>query len=100
MRDAMNIVRIRLLGDEGRTETLMNMLHGMAGVECIEALPVADAQCACSALESVDDAPEPIPAVCNLELEVVDANAANRIRMFAAGAAILLDASAEFVERF
>jgi hypothetical protein len=100
MRDAMNTVRIRLLGDEGRTETLMNMLHGMAGVECIEALPVADGQCACSALESVDGAPEPTPAVCNLEVEVVDAGAASRIRTFAAGAAILLDASAEFVERF
>lgn len=100
MRDAMNTVRIRLLGDEGRTETLMNMLHGMAGVECIEALPMADGQCACSALESVDGAPEPIPAICNLEVEVVDAGAANRIRAFAAGAAILLDASAEFVERF
>lgn len=100
MRDAMSTVRIRLLGDEGRTEAPMNMLHGMAGVECNEALPVADAQCACSALESVDDAPEPIPVACNLEVEAVDAGAANRIRTFAAGAAILLDASAEFVERF
>lgn len=100
VRDTMNTVRIRLLGDEGRTETLMNILHGMAGVECIEALPVADAQCAGSASESVDDAPVPIPAVCNLEVEVVDASAANRIRMFAAGAAVLMDASAEFVERF
>lgn len=83
----MNTVRIRLLGDEGRTETLMNILHGMAGVERIETLPAVDAT-------------DVIPAVRNLEVEVADAGTADRIRMFAAGAALLLDTSAEFVERF
>lgn len=96
----MNTVRIRFVGDEGCVETLKNMLHGTAGVKCIEALPVVDAQCACSALKNVDDTPAVMPAVCNLEVEVVDASAANRIPLFATGTAIVMDAKPELVERF
>jgi len=96
----MNTVRIRLVGDEVRAETLMNMLHGMSGVERIEAVPVPDAWWDRGASENAVDAPGATPAVCNLEVEVADAGAAHRIRTFAADAAVSMDASAEFVERF
>ena len=100
MRGAMNTARIRLVGDEIRAETLMNMLHGVNGVERIEALPVLDAGWDRGAAENVVGTPDAMPAVCNLEVEVAGVRAAHRVRTFAAGAAVLMDATAEFVERF
>lgn len=95
----MNTVRIRLVGDETCTETLMNMLHEVSGVEYVEALPLFDARLACGILENGDGL-DTESSVCNLEVEVTDASAAHRIRIFTAGAAMLMDASAEFVEQF
>jgi len=80
----MHIMKIRIVGDEARTEALVNMIHDMDGVARVEATPLADAG---------------QPAVCYIEVAVTDASAACRIRSFAAGAAILMDAMAEFVDQ-
>ena len=82
---ALQTVRIRIVGDQTRAETLLNMLHGIDGVAQVEAMPLLGSEQG---------------AVCHVEVAVVDASAAWRIRAFAAGAAILMDASAEFVDQF
>lgn len=84
----MRIMRIRVVGDETRAETLMNMLHTMDGVARVEEMPLPRA-----GLGGNGD------AVSHLEVAVAD-GAAHRIRAFMAGAALLMDASAEFVDRF
>ena len=78
------ILKIRIVGDEARAEALMNMIHDMDGVAQVEAMPLPDAS---------------PPAVCHIEVAVADARTAGRIRSFAAGAAMLMDAMAEFVDQ-
>jgi len=88
---AMHTVKIRIVGDESRAETLMNMLHTMDGVAQVEEMPLTQAGL---------DANGSGDAVSDIEVAVADGATASRIRIFTAGAAILLDTSAEFVDRF
>lgn len=81
---SVQILKIRIVGDEARAEALMNMIHDMDGVAQVEAIPLPDA------------GPS---AICHIEVAVADASAAWRIRSFAAGAAMLMDAMAEFVDQ-
>lgn len=80
---AMQTLKIRIVGDAARAERLMNMIHEMDGVAQVEEIPLFDAS-PCTA--------------CHIEVAVSDADTAWRIRAFTAGAAMLLDASAEFVD--
>ncbi len=84
-------MRIRIIGDETRAETLMNMLHAMDGVAQVEEMPLPRAGFNGNGGNH---------AVSHIEVAVADGAAAHRIRVFAASAAILMDASAEFVDRF
>jgi hypothetical protein len=84
---AMHTMRIRIVGDETHAETLMNMLNAMDGVAQVEVMPPPGAGAYGE-------------AVSHIEVAVDDGAAARRIRTFAASTAILLDASAEFVDRF
>lgn len=84
----MHTMKIRIVGDQARAETLMNMLNAMEGVAQVEEMPLPRA-----GLEADGD------GVSHIEVAVAD-GAAYRIRTFTAGAAILLDTSAEFVDRF
>ena len=86
----MHTMRIRIIGDEARAETLMNMLHGMDGVAQVEEMPPPGAGF---------DGNGNGDTISDIEVAVTDGTAEYRIRTFAAGAAILLDASAQFVER-
>lgn len=88
---AMHTMRIRIVGDQTHAETLMNMLHAMDGVAQVEVMPPPRAGLGDG---TVDD------AVSHIEVAVDDGVAARRIRTFTASTAILLDASAEFVDRF
>jgi hypothetical protein len=88
---AMHTMRIRIVGDETRAETLMNMLHAMDGVAQVEEMPQPGARVNGNGANH---------AVSHIEVAVADGAAAHRIRVFAASAAILMDASAEFVDRF
>jgi hypothetical protein len=90
---AMHTMRIRIVGDETHAETLMNMLNAMDGVAQVEVMPPPRAGLGAGA----DGDGE---AVSHIEVAVDDGAAARRIRTFAASTAILLDASAEFVDRF
>lgn len=87
-------MRIRIIGDETRAETLMNMLHAMDGVAQVEEMPLPRAGFNGNGGNGGNH------AVSHIEVAVADGAAAHRIRVFAASAAILMDASAEFVDRF
>jgi len=87
----MHTMRICLVGDESHAETLMNMLNAMDGVAQVEVMPPPRARFG-------DDAAG--DAVSHIEVAVNDGAAARRIRTVATSTAILLDASAEFVDRF
>lgn len=78
---AMQTLKIRILGDAARAETLMNMIHDMDGVAQVEEIPLLDGGQV---------------TTCHIEVAVADARAAWRIRAFTAGAAMLLDTAAEF----
>lgn len=84
----MHTMRIRIIGDEARAETLMNMLHALDGVAQVEEIMLPGAGL---------DADGPGDAVSDIEVAVADGDA-YRIRSFAASAAILMDASAEFLD--
>jgi hypothetical protein len=91
---AMQTMRIRVVGDEARAEALMNMLHAMDGVAQVEEMPLPRAD------RGVDGRGNGnVDAVSHLEVAVAD-GAAHRVRAFTAGAALLMDACAEFVDRF
>jgi hypothetical protein len=79
----MQSVRIRVVGDEACADALMNMINEMDGVAQVEQLPLPD--------RGPHDA-------CHIDVAVADAGTAWRIRTFAAGAAMLMDASAECVD--
>lgn len=79
----MQTVRLRIIGDVMCAVTLLDMMQDMDGVERAEAMSPSGGAWA--------------PA-CDIEVDVVDGRAAWRIRSFVAGAALLLDASAKFVE--
>ena len=85
----MHTMRIRIIGDETRAETLMNMLHALDGVAQVEEMPLPDAGPDADGLDN---------AFSDIEVAVADGDA-QRIRSFAASAAILMDASAEFPDR-
>lgn len=87
----MHTMRLRIVGDETHAETLMNMLNAMDGVAQVEVMPPPRV--------GVDLGADG-EAVSHIEVAVDDGAAARRIRTFAASTAILLDASAEFVDRF
>ncbi|MDW2981732.1 MAG: hypothetical protein WBG81_15350 [Rhodanobacter sp.] len=88
---AMHTMRIRIVDDETRAETLMNMLHAMDGVAQVEEVPLSPARF------NGDGADH---AVSHIEVAVADGAAAQRIRVFTASTAMLRGASAEFVDRF
>lgn len=77
---AMQTLKIRIVGDAARAETLMNMIHDMDGVAQVEEIPLDGSQV----------------STCHIEVAVADARVAWRIRAFTAGAAMLLDTAAEF----
>lgn len=94
----MRTMRIRVVGDEARAEALMNMLHAMDCVAQVEEMPLPRTG------HGVDGGGNSNgngngDAVSHLEVAVAD-GAAHRVRAFTAGAALLMDASAEFVDRF
>lgn len=96
----MHTVRIRLIGDELHADALMNMLHEIAGVEIVEAvLPAPDGYSG-RVVPYGNGKERVLRDVSHIEVGVADSGAAARIRTFAAGAAMLMDASAEFVEHF
>ncbi|TAN02832.1 MAG: hypothetical protein EPN40_00950 [Rhodanobacteraceae bacterium] len=90
---AMHTMRICLVGDESHAETLMNMLHAMDGVAQVEVMPPPRARFG----DGDGDAGD---AVSHIEVAVNDGAAARRIRTVATSTAILLDATAKFVDRF
>lgn len=96
----MTTVRIRVIGSETDTNSLIAELHGLDGVEHIE--EVADL------MEHMDDADSSSagltddigPGVHAIEVEVRDHVRAETIRRLAADFAQELDASLEFVDDF
>lgn len=92
----MRTMRIRVVGDEARAEALMNMLHAMDGVAQVEEMPLPRIG---HGVDGGGNSNGNGDAVSHLEVAVAD-GAAHRVRAFTAGAALLMDASAEFVDRF
>lgn len=95
----MHTIRIRFRGEKTRAESLMNMLHEMEGVEYVEELSLRAGGHPRRVRRNRDEA-DARTSVSLLKVGVSDDADAHRIRMFTAGAAILMDASAEFVDRF
>lgn len=93
----MHTLRIRFTGNESHVMTLTRLLSGMDGVGSVKALPP---YCQASQRPCGATAERKPPTICNLEVDAADISTARRIRIFAAGAAEMLDSSAEFVERF
>ena len=96
----MQTVRMRIIGSEADTQSMISILHGLDGVERIEEL--ADL------LPHMDDAdssslglPDDMgPGVHSLEVDVGDAVLAEQVRRTAGEAAEQLDANIEFVDEF
>jgi hypothetical protein len=80
---SMQTIRIRIIGAETCAETLMNMIHEMDGVAQVKEMLLPD----------LDQR-----TAFRFEVGVIDAGTAWRIRTFTAGAAMLMDASAEFAD--
>lgn len=96
----MPTLRIRLIGSETDTNSLITVLHGLDGIERIE--EVADLM---SHMDDEDSSsaglPDDIgPGVHAIEVEVVDHLMAERVRELAIETAESLDASLEFVDEF
>lgn len=96
----MPTLRIRLIGSETDTNSLITVLHGLDGVERIEEvadlMPHMDDEDSSSA-----GLPDDIgPGVHAIEVEVVDQPMAERVRELAIETAESLDASLEFVDEF
>jgi hypothetical protein len=96
----MYTVRIRVIGSETDTNSLITALHGLDGIEHVE--EVADL------MEHMDDDDSSSsgltddigPGVHALEVEVYDHVRAETVRRLAAAVAEDLDASLEFVDEF
>lgn len=96
----MQTVRMRIIGSEADTQSMIAILQGLDGVERIEEL--ADL------LPHMDDAdssslglPDDMgPGVHSLEVDVGDAGLAEQVRRAAGEAAEELDANIEFVDEF
>lgn len=95
----MQTIRIRLTGKETNAASLINMLHDIAGVEQVEEMPSPGSNDR-SAVPMKCPKGDASPCICHIEVAVVNERAADRLRTFTAGAAMLMDASAEFVGRF
>lgn len=96
----MPTLRIRLLGSQTDTDSLITVLHGLDGVERVEEvadlMPHMDDEDSSSA-----GLPDDIgPGVHAIEVEVIDHLLGQRVRELAAEAAESLDASLEFVDEF
>lgn len=96
----MQTVRLRIIGSETDTQSLITILHGMEGVERIEEvadlMPHMDDEDS-SSLGLPDDMG---PGMHALEVDVGDAALAEQVRQLAGQAAEQLDANVEFVDEF
>jgi hypothetical protein len=96
----MQTVRLRIIGSETDTQSLISILHGLEGVERIEEvadlMPHMDDEDS-SSLGLPDDMG---PGMHALEVDVGDAALAEQVRQLAGQAAEQLDANVEFVDEF
>ena len=96
----MQTVRMRIIGSESDTQSMISILHGLDGVERIEEiedlLPHLDDDDS-SSLGLPDDMG---PGMHALEVDVGDALLAEQVRRAAGEAAEELDANIEFVDEF
>lgn len=96
----MQTVRLRIIGSETDTQSLITILHGMEGVERIEEvadlMPHMDDEDS-SSLGLPDDMG---PGMHALEVDVGDAALAEQVRQLAGQAAEQLGANVEFVDEF
>ena len=96
----MQTVRMRIIGSETDTQSMISILHGLDGVERIEEvadlLPHMDDEDS-SSLGLPDDMG---PGMHALEVDVGDAGVAEQVRQLAGQAAEQLDANVEFVDEF
>ena len=96
----MQTVRLRIIGSESDTQSLISILHGLEGVERIEEvadlMPHMDDEDS-SSLGLPDDMG---PGMHALEVDVGDAALAEQVRQLAGQAAEQLDANVEFVDEF
>lgn len=96
----MQTVRMRVIGSEADTQSMISILHGIEGVERIEELadlmPHLDDDDS-SSLGLPDDMG---PGLHSLEVDVKDAAQADEVRRLAGVAAEQLDANVEFVDEF
>jgi hypothetical protein len=96
----MQTVRMRILGSDADTQSVISLLHGLDGVERIEEiedlLPHLDDEDS-SSLGLPDDMG---PGLHAIEVDVADALLAEQVRRAAGDAAEELDANIEFVDEF
>ena len=96
----MPTVRMRIIGSEADTQSMISLLHGMDGIDRIEEvadlMPHMDDDDS-SSLGLPDDMG---PGVHSLEVDVGDADQAERVRQVAGELAEQLDANVEFVDEF
>jgi hypothetical protein len=96
----MQTVRLRIIGSETDTQSLISILHGLEGVERVEEvadlMPHMDEEDS-SSLGLPDDMG---PGMHALEVDVGDAALAEQVRQLAGRAAEELDANVEFVDEF
>jgi hypothetical protein len=96
----MQTVRMRIIGSESDTQSMIAMLHGIEGVARIEELadllPHLDDDDS-SSLGLPDDMGPGLHAV---EVDVEDPARADEVRRIAGAAAEQLDANVEFVDEF
>jgi hypothetical protein len=96
----MQTVRLRLIGSQTDTDSLIAILHGLEGVDRVEQVGdlmdhMDDEDSSSSGL--TDDIG---PGLREIEVEVSDAVLAERVRHLAAAVAEKLGASLEFVDEF
>lgn len=96
----MQTVRMRIIGSEADTQSMISILQGLEGVERIEELadllPHMDDEDS-SSLGLPDDMG---PGLHSLEVDVGDGALAEQVRRAAGDAAEQLDANIEFVDEF
>lgn len=96
----MQTVRMRIIGSQADTQSMISILHGLEGVQRVEELndllPHLDDEDSSSA-----GSPEDIgPGMHSLEVDVEDDTLAERVRQMAGSSAEELDANVEFVDEF
>jgi hypothetical protein len=96
----MQTVRMRIIGSQADTQSMIAVLHGMEGIDRIEEiadlLPHMDDEDS-SSLGLPDDMG---PGIHALEVDVGDPDQAERVRQLAGEVAEQLDANVEFVDEF